>query len=94
MSIDTVLSKDDLLLQTVFFCCRKTQSSLPMNDDTTKAEFEKVNSDGDPVDGALQVIDPEGIVLDEWVTSGPYEIEGKLKAGIEYTLLEKKEGSA
>ncbi|MBR1751889.1 MAG: hypothetical protein IJ740_19045 [Ruminococcus sp.] len=63
-----------------------------MNDDTTKVEFEKVNSDGDPVDGAtLQVIDPEGIVLDEWVTSGPYKIEGKLKAGIEYTLHEKKE---
>ncbi|MBR1383420.1 MAG: NPXTG-anchored protein [Ruminococcus sp.] len=63
-----------------------------MKDDTTKVHISKTDITGDKeLDGAkLQVIDENGNVVDEWIsTTEEHIIEGKLVAGKEYTLHEE-----
>lgn len=62
-----------------------------MIDDTTKVQISKQDiTTGEELPGAkLQVIDRDGNVVEEWVSSSePHFIEGKLIAGKEYTLKE------
>ena len=62
-----------------------------MIDDTTKVQISKQDiTTGEELPGAkLQVIDRDGNVVEEWVSSSePHFIEGKLIAGNEYTLKE------
>ena len=62
-----------------------------MQDDTTKVKISKKDiTSGEELPGAtLQVIDENGNIVEEWVSSSePYFIEGKLIAGKEYTLKE------
>lgn len=62
-----------------------------MIDDTTKVQISKQDiTTGEKLPGAkLQVIDRDGNVVEEWVSSSePHFIEGKLIAGKEYTLKE------
>ena len=62
-----------------------------MIDDTTKVQISKQDiTTGEELPGAkLQVIDRDGNVVEEWVSSSePHFIEGKLIAGKEYTLRE------
>ena len=62
-----------------------------MIDDTTKVQISKQDiATGEELPGAkLQVIDRDGNVVEEWVSSSePHFIEGKLIAGKEYTLKE------
>jgi len=62
-----------------------------MIDDTTKVQISKQDiTTGEELPGAkLQVIDEDGNVVEEWVSSSePHFIEGKLIAGKEYTLKE------
>ncbi len=63
-----------------------------MVDDTTKVHITKTDITGDKeLEGAkLQVIDEDGNVVDEWIsTTEEHIIEGKLTAGKEYTLHEE-----
>lgn len=65
--------------------------TIIMVDDTTKVHITKTDITGDKeLPGArLQVIDENGNVVDEWIsTSEAHIIEGKLIAGKEYTLHE------
>ena len=65
---------------------------VTMKDDTTKVHISKTDITGDKeLEGArLQVIDENGNVVDEWIsTNEEHIIEGKLVAGKEYTLHEK-----
>ena len=65
---------------------------VTMKDDTTKVHISKTDITGDKeLDGAkLQVIDENGNVVDEWIsTTEAHIIEGKLTAGKEYTLHEE-----
>ena len=62
-----------------------------MLDDTTQDQLSKQDiTTGEELPGAkLQVIDRDGNVVEEWVSSSePHFIEGKLIAGKEYTLKE------
>ena len=62
-----------------------------MQDDTTKVKISKKDiTSGEELPGAtLQVIDENGNIVEEWVSSSePHFIEGKLIAGKEYTLRE------
>ena len=64
---------------------------IVMVDDTTKVQISKQDiTTGEELPGAkLQVIDRDGNVVEEWVSSSePHFIEGKLIAGKEYTLKE------
>ena len=64
---------------------------VTMYDDVTKLEFNKQDIvTGEDVIGAkLQIIDKDGNVIDEWITTEePHYIEGELTAGEEYTLVE------
>ena len=64
---------------------------ITMVDDTTKVQISKQDiTTGEELPGAkLQVIDEDGNVVEEWVSSSePHFIEGKLIAGKEYTLKE------
>ena len=66
-------------------------SQLDVLNDTTLVEFSKTDITGDKeLPGAkLQVIDEEGNVIDEWIsTENTHKIEG-LKVGSEYTLKEE-----
>jgi len=63
-----------------------------MKDDVTKVSISKKDITGDAeLPGAkLQVIDKEGNVVEEWIsTNQPHEINGKLIAGETYTLHEE-----
>lgn len=65
---------------------------VTMKDDTTKVHISKTDITGDKeLEGArLQVIDENGNVVDEWIsTTEEHIIEGKLVAGKEYTLHEE-----
>lgn len=62
-----------------------------MVDDTTKVEISKrdITSDTELAGATLQVIDKDGIVIEEWVsTNESHIIEAKLIAGKTYTLRE------
>ncbi len=62
-----------------------------MKDDTTKVKVSKrdVTNDKELAGAKLQIIDSNGKVVEEWVsTDKPHYIEGKLIAGGEYTLRE------
>ena len=64
---------------------------IVMVDDTTKVRISKQDvTTGEELPGAtLQIIDENGNVVEEWVTTNePHMIEGKLIAGKEYTLKE------
>jgi len=64
---------------------------ITMVDDTTKVRISKQDvTTGEELPGAtLQIIDENGNVVEEWVTTNePHMIEGKLIAGKEYTLKE------
>ena len=64
---------------------------IVMVDDTTKVRISKQDvTTGKELPGAtLQIIDENGNVVEEWVTTNePHMIEGKLIAGKEYTLKE------
>ena len=66
-------------------------NQLDVSNDTTLVEFSKTDITGDKeLPGAkLQVIDEEGNVIDEWIsTENTHKIEG-LKVGSEYTLKEE-----
>ena len=66
--------------------------TVEMKDDTTKVKISKKAITGDDeLPGAkLQVLDKDGKVIDEWVsTEEAHYIEGKLKAGETYTLHEE-----
>ena len=66
--------------------------TIIMVDDTTKVHISKTDITGDKeLEGArLQVIDENGNVVDEWIsTTEEHIIEGKLVAGKEYTLHEE-----
>ena len=66
--------------------------TIAMVDDTTKVHITKTDITGDKeLEGArLQVIDENGNVVDEWIsTNEEHIIEGKLVAGKEYTLHEE-----
>ena len=65
---------------------------VTMKDDTTKVHISKTDITGDKeLEGArLQVIDENGNVVDEWIsTTEEHIIDGKLVAGKEYTLHEE-----
>lgn len=65
-------------------------TKVEMKDDVSKLEIIKTDiTTGEELPGAkLQVIGPDGTVLDEWVTDGtPHRIE-KLPVGVELTLRE------
>ena len=62
-----------------------------MKDDTTKVQISKrdITTDKELAGAALQIIDEDGNVVEEWVsTDEAHFIEGKLTAGREYTLRE------
>ena len=62
---------------------------VTMKDDITTTEFHKVNEDGDMLEGAtLQVIDKDGNIVDEWVSSNNPHVIEKLIVGQTYTLTE------
>lgn len=66
--------------------------TIIMVDDTTKAHVSKTDITGDKeLEGAkLQVIDENGNIVDEWIsTAEEHIIEGELTAGKEYTLHEE-----
>ncbi len=67
------------------------QYETTINEKPTKVLINKKDESGKPVSGAtLQVIDPSGKVVDEWLTTeNGHEITGVLKAGLKYTLHEK-----
>ena len=64
---------------------------IVMVDDTTKVEISKldITNDEELVGATLQIIDENGEVIEEWVsTNEPHYIEAKLIAGKTYTLTE------
>lgn len=64
---------------------------IEMFNDTTKVKISKQDiTNGEELAGAtLQVLDKDGVTVEEWVSSNePHMIEGKLRAGEEYTLRE------
>ena len=64
---------------------------IVMVDDTTKVEISKldITNDEELVGATLQIIDENGEVIEEWVsTNEPHYIEAKLIAGKTYTLKE------
>ena len=64
---------------------------IVMVDDTTKVKISKrdITTDKELPGATLQIIDEDGNVVEEWVSSSePHFIEGKLIAGKEYTLKE------
>jgi uncharacterized surface anchored protein len=68
-----------------------TVDIVVMQDDTTKVQISKrdITTDKELAGATLQIIDENGNVIDEWVsTDEAHFIEGKLIAGKEYTLRE------
>ena len=68
-----------------------TVTEVVMKDDTTKVQISKrdITTDKELAGAALQIIDEDGNVVEEWVsTDEAHFIEGKLTAGREYTLRE------
>ena len=68
-----------------------TVTEVVMKDDTTKVTISKrdITTDKELTGATLQIIDEDGNVVDEWVsTDEAHFIEGKLIAGKEYTLKE------
>lgn len=68
-----------------------TVTEVVMKDDTTKVKISKrdITTDKELAGAALQIIDEDGNVVEEWVsTDEVHFIEGKLTAGKEYTLRE------
>lgn len=68
-----------------------TATEVVMKDDTTKVTISKrdIATDKELAGAALQIIDEDGNVVEEWVsTDEVHFIEGKLTAGKEYTLRE------
>ena len=68
-----------------------TVTEVVMKDDTTKVKISKrdITTDKELAGAALQIIDEDGNVATEWVsTDEAHFIEGKLIAGREYTLRE------
>ena len=65
-------------------------TKVTMKNDTTKWMFDKVDEDGNHVDGVvLQLIDSDGNIIDEWTTEkAPHQVFGKLIINKEYTLHE------
>ena len=64
---------------------------IVMVDDTTKVEISKldITNDEELVGATLQIIDENGTVIEEWVsTNEPHYIEAQLIAGKTYTLKE------
>ncbi len=64
---------------------------IVMVDDTTKVKISKrdITTDKELAGATLQIIDEDGNVVDEWVsTDEAHFVEGKLIAGKEYTLRE------
>ncbi|MBR1751858.1 MAG: hypothetical protein IJ740_13490, partial [Ruminococcus sp.] len=69
-----------------------TVTEVEMKDDTTKVKFSKkaITGDDELPGASLKVLDKDGNVVDEWVsTTETHYIEGKLKAGETYTLHEE-----
>ena len=67
-----------------------TVTKVIMKDDTTKVEISKVTEENKPLSGAaLQILDKDENVLDEWITDGTtHTLTAKLTAGQTYTLRE------
>ncbi len=66
-------------------------TKVKMNDDTTKVEISKrdITNDEELPGASLQIIDKDGNVVDEWIsTTEPHYIEAVLTAGETYTLHE------
>ena len=64
---------------------------IVMVDDTTKVEISKldITNDEELVGATLQIIDEDGVVVEEWVSyEHPHFIEAQLIAGKTYTLTE------
>ena len=69
-----------------------TVTKVEMKDDTTKVKISKkaITGDDELPGASLKVLDKDGNVIDEWVsTEEAHYIEGKLKAGETYTLHEE-----
>ena len=69
-----------------------TVTEVEMRDDTTKVKISKkaITGDDELPGATLKVLDKNGTVIDEWVsTEEAHYIEGKLKAGETYTLHEE-----
>ena len=68
-----------------------TVTEVVMKDDTTKVKISKrdITSDKELAGATLQIIDEDGNVVEEWVsTNEPHFIESRLISGKEYTLRE------
>lgn len=65
-------------------------TSVSMTDLATEVDVQKLDENKKPLSGAaLQILDSEGKVVDEWISDGKvHEIKAKLTAGASYTLRE------